>query len=117
MLVAFAFLLTPLFQSLIHLPIAARLAFVVALYLPVGAAMGVFLPTGLQVLRDERAAFVPWAWGINGCTSVFGSVLAILLALSHGFSVVIVTGAVFYLGAWLLGMRLSPTVRPYAYEP
>ena len=28
---------------------------------------------------------MPWAWGINGCASVTATVLAVVLAMSHGF--------------------------------
>lgn len=96
--------LTPLFQSLLALPTFGRFGVVVVLLFPIGVVMGMFMPTGLQALRDERAAFVPWAWGINGCTSVFGSVAAILLALSHGFSTVLIAGALCYGVAWYAGV-------------
>jgi len=44
---------------------------------------------------------LPWAWGINGALSVVASVLAALLALSFGFDVVLLCGALCYAGAWL----------------
>jgi hypothetical protein len=31
---------------------------------------------------------VPWAWGINGCASVTAGVLAVVLAMSFGFTFV-----------------------------
>jgi hypothetical protein len=40
---------------------------------------------------------VPWAWGINGCVSVISSILASMLALSVGFSWVLVAGGGAYL--------------------
>jgi spermidine synthase len=108
-LLVISFTITPLFQKFVYLPLPARVAFILGIYFPIGAAMGLFFPAGLQALRDERAAFVPWAWGINGCTSVFGSVVAILLALSHGFTMVIVLGATIYFVAWMLGAVISPS--------
>jgi len=32
-------------------------------------------PTGLRLVESEAKEFMPWAWGINGCASVLGSVL------------------------------------------
>ena len=42
--------------------------------------MGMFFPTGIRALAP-RPAFVPWAWAANGCASVVGTVVAVMLAL------------------------------------
>jgi spermidine synthase len=110
MIVVMAFALTPIFQALIAIPFAARVAVIVVLLLVPSVLMGLFMPAGLQALRNERSDFVPWAWGINGCTSVFGSVAAILIALVHGFSMVLWVGACCYAvatGLALLVLRES----------
>jgi hypothetical protein len=49
---------------------------------------------------------VPWAWAANGSASVISAVLAAMLALSFGFTVVLVIGAGLYLAATLI--RWSP---------
>jgi spermidine synthase len=88
--------LNPLFYQLLHLPLAARMAVVVAAMFPLGFPMGMFFPAGLQAVRQRATAFVPWAWGINGCASVYGSIIAILIAMVHGFDTAVVAGAVIY---------------------
>lgn len=40
-------------------------------------------------LRELDEPLVPWAWGINGCTSVVSAALATLLAVDFGFSAVL----------------------------
>src|SRR5262249_44830222 len=63
---------------------------------------------GLQSVGEEAADFVPWAWGINGCLSVYGSVVAILAAMVYGFTATLVLGAVAYAGAFLAARWFAP---------
>ena len=63
--------------------------------------MGIPFPGGLDWLRQRAPGLIPWAWAINGCTSVLASILAAMLALSAGFSWVLVAAALAYTGAWL----------------
>ena len=59
--------------------------------------MGIPFATGLRYLEDRYPRFIPWAWGINGLTSVMGSVLAIIIAMRIGFTIVVLFGCVTYL--------------------
>jgi len=53
-----------------------------------------------------------WAWAINGFLSVAGSILAIMLAMSVGFSAVLLTGAMIYaLGFLAVPLPNSPALR------
>ena len=63
---------------------------------PLGALMGLPFPLGLGWLEDEAPDLVPWAWAVNGCASVIASVLAAILALSYGFTLVLLLGALAY---------------------
>jgi hypothetical protein len=46
---------------------------------------------------------VAWAWGLNGAASVVGSILAILLSMNLGFTLVLLVGiAVYAIGALLV---------------
>jgi len=68
---------------------------------PLGLLMGTAFPGGLAWLRERAPGWIPWAWAINGCASVLASVLAAMLALSAGFSWVLVAAALSYTAAWL----------------
>lgn len=74
--------------------------------MPLGLAMGMFFPTGIQIVRRVNESFVPWAWGINGCASVVGTVLAVILAMAFGFRIVTLLAIGIYLLA-VLGLRSS----------
>ena len=93
--------ITPLVQALLELPLEARVATAVLSIAPLALLMGLPFPSGIALLEERQPALIPWAWGINGCASVVGSVLAALMALSWGFSAVMLAAAAVYLVAWL----------------
>lgn len=84
--------LTPLFRELLYLSFAQRVGVTVLVLAPLGLLMGMFFPTGLRAVGEEAAGFISWAWGINGCTSVYGSVVAILVAMAFSFNVTLAIG-------------------------
>jgi hypothetical protein len=94
-----AFGLQPLLRALIDLPFAARVVLAVALLAPAGLLLGMAMPIGLKRLAALHPAGVPWAWGINGVTSVLGSVLAIFVAINWGFTVATLLAAACYAAA------------------
>jgi MFS family permease len=95
-LVVYLFVLSPLFNLLVGLPISLRVVIAVVFIAPLGLYMGTFLPLGIQGAGERFGELVPWAWGLNGAASVFGSVLAIVLAMNLGFNATLVVGMVFY---------------------
>ena len=89
-------LLPWLFQHAMGLPDALRIVISAALIAPLAFFMGMPFPFGLAKVEAADARLVPWAWGINGCASVTGAVLATLLAIHVGFTAVIVAALVLY---------------------
>jgi hypothetical protein len=71
--------------------------------------MGMMLPTGIRLISGRHAEIVPWAWGLNGAASVFGSVLAMVVSINVGFKVTLVVGAALYLLAIASGLRREST--------
>jgi hypothetical protein len=63
--------------------------------------MGMFFPTGIALVRRSNPGIVPWAWGMNGCAAVVGSVLAVILAMSFGFRVVTYLALAIYVAGGL----------------
>ncbi len=63
---------------------------------PLAVCMGIPFPTGMMRLAGTGQDTIPWAWAINGCASVVGAVLATLLAIHLGFSVVILLAVLIY---------------------
>lgn len=89
-------LLSWLFEHAMGLPDVARIVISVALIAPLAFFMGMPFPLGLARVEACDAGLVPWAWGINGCASVTGAVLATLLAIHVGFAAVVVVALVLY---------------------
>lgn len=69
---------------------------------PLGFVLGMPFPTGLRVLGARAQGLVPWMWGVNGLTSVIGSVGAMIAAKLWGFSATLLLGWGAYLLAALL---------------
>ncbi|HEY0463642.1 MAG TPA: hypothetical protein VGC79_05510 [Polyangiaceae bacterium] len=107
LIIAGAYGLAPLFRALLWLPFLFKVLGVIAIAAPFGLLMGTFFPSGLQAVRDAASGFVPWAWGVNGCASVYASIAAILIALVSGFSTVFLIGAVMYACAGAAAFRLA----------
>ena len=81
-----------------------RIALAIALIAPLAFAMGMPFPLGLARAAAADASVVPWAWGVNGCASVVGAVLATLLAIHFGFAAVVILAV----GLYVLAVALSP---------
>ena len=73
-----------------------RIALTALLLAPQGFIMGVFLPTGLAWVSENAENLVPWAWAVNGATSVAGSLGTVILAMNFGYSRVLMAGALCY---------------------
>lgn len=94
-------------SALISLPIAARIAVTIVLVAPSGVLMGAMIPSMIRAIASSNAEVVPWGWGINGATSVVGSVLATVIAIYGGFTITFLVGAAVYLSAGLLGSLID----------
>ncbi len=92
------FILKDILPQFIHTSLLVRMVLVTIAIAPMALPMGVLFPVGLRWVEQEHPALVGWAWGMNGYTTVFGSVLAIILAMSAGFTVV------FFLSILAYGM-------------
>ena len=105
-------LLPNLFAATLGLAFGLRLGVTVIVLAPVGLLMGLPLPLGIRWLEREAPTLIPWVWGVNGAASVVSSVLAALLALSFGFSSVLVSGAICYAGAAITARAFLPAAHP-----
>jgi SAM-dependent methyltransferase len=98
----YAFLLPPLVPALLPLDLWIRIAIAVALLTPLGLAMGMPFPRGLQKAGQGSLPAPPFYWGLNGIMSVIGSVLTVVMAIALGFKIAMLVGAACYLLAALL---------------
>ena len=82
----------------------------IATLAPVGFLMGMPFPMGLRLLDragPEWAALIPWVWGINGASSVLGSILAISIAINAGFRMTLLVGLLVYVVALITSRFLA----------
>ncbi len=103
--IAYLLALPPLFDALMHLGDAGKIAITLALIAPLAFWMGMPFPLGLARVSERFPALVPWAWGINGCASVISAVLATLLAMNLGFAAVVLLALAAYALAALVLRR------------
>ncbi len=98
-IILYPLILPFVFRLLLGQSLGLRLLVSVLSLAPLGFLMGVPFPKGIEIIGRLAPDLVPWAWGINGCTSVLASILSAMLAISFGFSRVLVAGSVAYLAA------------------
>lgn len=84
-----------------------RVLITIALIAPLGICMGVPFPLGLRKLGKENSSLIPWAWGVNGCASVLGSVLALIFAQGFGFWNTLLCSLLFYIAALVVFTFIS----------
>ena len=96
--------LAPLFGYWMALPDPLKITVSLALIAPLAFAMGMPFPLGLSRVAERAPELVPWAWGINGCASLISAVLATLLAIHLGFSLVVLVA----LGLYALAVLIRP---------
>ena len=85
--------------SLLVLPHVWRCVVGVAAIAPLGLLMGMPFPTLLAKAGESSVTLVPWAWGVNACATVLGSVLTVMISLQLGFNL-----------TWLLAMGMYVVV-------
>lgn len=91
------FALSGIFNATLQLSIIPRILISVVTIMPLGLFMGMPLPLGIKLIEKDNHEIIPWAWGVNGATSVLGSVFATFIAINVGFNITLLTGVLFYI--------------------
>jgi hypothetical protein len=113
----YIFALPSLFRWLLGMDFTYRVAFSILLLAPLGLLMGMPFPLGIRLVDRVNPALVPWAWGVNGFGSVVGSILAMVIAQSYGFALVIGLAVVIYLGGLVAALSLGHVADESAVQP
>jgi hypothetical protein len=116
-LVVFSTLISLIQTRLINITLGwsfpMRLVLISITLAPLAISMGMPFPLGLITIEDSKSEVIPWVWAVNGTTSVVASVLAAILVLAFGFTVVNILGGLMYLGAAVLykqGLKLPQVI-------
>jgi SAM-dependent methyltransferase len=103
--------LPSLFDALLTTPAWVRAAVTTGLILPLGLVLGCFFPLGVRALPDER--LLPWGWAMNGLATVVGTIVAIMAAMTWGFTAVML-GAVATYAAGVVALEAVLSRQPAA---
>jgi predicted membrane-bound spermidine synthase len=89
----------PAMERLDQLPLAARALLAALFVVPLGLALGGFVPLGLRAfarLAPQRPEAVAWAWAVVGLAAGVGSALATVFSMSLGFRALLLGGLASY---------------------
>ena len=107
-------LVLPRLPGLIGLPFTVRILIVFVLIAPLGLCLGTFFPTALDQLKPDSAAYVPWAWGINGIFSVVAPILSVGVSMTWGIGALLLSAIPVYLIAGFVLPAAGSTSSPEA---
>jgi hypothetical protein len=93
------FLVVPLWghRVLLWLPMAALLPLVFVAFTALGFLLGHVVPLSIDRYGYKQSNLLAWCWAITVTGSVFGTVLASILARDYGMFLVAVLGVLSYL--------------------
>lgn len=93
----YLFFFLPWFFSVVRTTdVWLRYATAVLALAPVGFLMGMPFPMGIRLLEKVDVTLIPWAWAANGSASVLASILAVIIAMHSGFSLVVFLASLIY---------------------
>ncbi len=84
-------------------PTAVRWATAAGVVFPLAFALGIPFPAGVALLGPAAGSTLPWLWAVNGAASVLGSLAAVLVAMTWGYTATLLAGTAAYLvaAAWV----------------
>jgi hypothetical protein len=90
-------------------PRTVRMAVVAAGLIPMALLLGIPFPLGLRTVGrfESGGRLVALGWAINGVMTVFGSLVAVSLAMLAGFNAVLLVGMAAYAVAGLVTLLVS----------
>jgi hypothetical protein len=103
----YAVALPGVFKAALSLHVSAKIGVGFALIFPLGFLLGMPFPAAISRLsRTGTTSQIGWAWAANGCASVIGPIIAVLLAIDFGFTMVMFAASVGYAGAYVAFLPL-----------
>ncbi|MBN1342322.1 MAG: hypothetical protein JXQ73_06560 [Phycisphaerae bacterium] len=106
LLVAFVVLSPRMVVAWIHWPTWKRILVTVAVLMPIGLPLGVPFAYGIRLLNRFNPTLIPLAWAVNGCLTVIGSILTVILSMNLGFNFVLLSAIPIYVVGFYAVRRL-----------
>jgi hypothetical protein len=98
-----------LIKHTIVFPLGLRMALFVLLIGIVAFFMGMAFPSGIRLLSHQQKSTIPWMWALNGGASVLGSVIAMALAMTIGYTLTLLLGSICYFVALFTVFKQPPS--------
>jgi len=109
--VVYSLLLPGTMADTSHHPLLLKIIVSFVLLMPAGILMGIPFPLGISLLHAAAPRLIPWAWALNGCFSVLAPILAVMLALTAGFRMVLfLDAAMYFIAFWVIRRGLKTAV-------
>ena len=103
LVILYTMVLNSVFNSFLGDPFLIRALVSFVLLALIGFFMGMPFPLTMELLHELNLNhYVPRMWGVNGVGSVLGSVSAIAIAISYGFTYALILGSVLYLSIFII---------------
>jgi SAM-dependent methyltransferase len=106
-------------RFLLWLPMSALMPLVFVAFTALGYLFGHVVPLSIDTYSRGQSNLLAWCWAITVTGSVFGTVLASILARDYGMSLVAILGILSYLGVIavnLAGMAIARLISARAAE-
>lgn len=101
LLLVVPFVIEPLAQATVSSSLAVRIAWTASLTGTIGLVLGTLFPSGIRFVERDKG--LPVALGVNGATSVIGSILSVIVSVVLGIAASLTVAAVLYLIAAACG--------------
>ncbi|MBK8096411.1 MAG: hypothetical protein IPK26_04845 [Planctomycetes bacterium] len=88
-------------QACLAQPLWVRAGVTIAVIAPLAVLLGMPFAHGIALVEKTNPSFVPWAWAVNGSTTVVGSIATVIVSMRWGFSAVMLIAAAIYFLAFL----------------
>jgi len=98
---------TQVYDHFLFYPFWAKVLLVALIIFPLGFSLGLYFPSGLELISKKYKDTIAWAWAINGGFSVLGSILSIIIAQFFGFNDVLYLAVVVYFIGLLAFLKLE----------
>jgi len=90
------FLINLLMEKTIQFPSLIKFLLTFICLFIIGVFLGMPFPTGINIVGQKDKHLVAWAWGINAYGTVMGSVFSLIIAITFGFNIVILSAVIAY---------------------
>jgi hypothetical protein len=101
LLFALPHVIAPLARATLSSPLSVRVIWTASVTGAVGLVLGMLFPSGIRFIERDRG--LPVALGLNGATSVVGSILSVLISVIFGIATSFSVAGVLYLIAAAAG--------------